>query len=331
MTFPSENTDDGGRHCRSFAAQAQALCAAARPPDHLLLGDSTFQRLAQNDKDRRSLGDMLLDSFDAQERAGPASALIISRGAYTSRQFAGVLAVAGRFGWRMKTVTLIINLRSFGPIWMRNPAWSFDDEIQWLDAVANGADPAAPPWPAEEAVGDTAGFLDSPLDVVGAVSPTIGAFQALLADHAESAAPRRLREVFTIYHCFTISPDHPMLTALRRTVALARAVAANVHAYIAPINLEAGMRHVGDHFQRRVAENTARVRQALASHLASDGVHLHDFSTNFPSRCFLRPEQPTEHLNDLGRRMLADFLRREIVTPAVAQTDSLHLTTGSRQ
>lgn len=297
----------------SFADLCQLLRGAAPTFDYLFLGDSTFERLAHEDQDRRTLGCMLHDAF-----IPTGSARVISCSAYSARHFRSVLAAAGRLGWRAQAVIFILSLRSFGPIWMGMPQWQFQHQTRWLDAVADGADPITLPTPtADDAVDDTA-FRNSHLNIKGAASSTMAEFQALLADHADDVKARRLCEIFTVYHCFSIANDHLMFDALRDTLDRARAMGTRIHAYLAPINVEAGERHVGWRFRRQVIENARAVRRALSPAIASGGLFLHDFSLDFSSRQFLRPDQPTEHLNDHGRRALVERLRQTVLHPAHA-------------
>ncbi|MBF5093541.1 hypothetical protein F1643_02605 [Azospirillum sp. INR13] len=314
-----DGSDD--RHIVDHDRLRQALRRAepAAPRPFLFLGDSTYERLGSADDDRRSLGRMILDRFDAED-GGRAPVRIISYGAYNLRLFRHVLEAAEQAGWRPRTVTFVVSLRSFGPIWMGTPEWQWDGHARWLAAFAAGRDPMA--------VGDgdagaetdlpsdlparQAAFLASGLDTLGpipgVVSKTVADFQALLEDKSEEARVRRLTEVFAVYHGFAIADGHPLLAELRRAADAAARLGAEVHGYIPPVNLEAGTRYLGEGLRRQVRANVAAVRTALGSGLDTGGFRLHDCSEMFPAALFLRPEQPTEHLNDHGRRKLAELL-----------------------
>lgn len=261
---------------------------------------------------------MILDCFDAED-GGRAPVRIVSYGAYNLRLFRHVLEAAEQAGWRPRTVTFVVSLRSFGPIWLGTPEWQWDGHARWLAAFAAGRDPDAgaetdlpSDLPARQAA-----FLASGLDMLGpipgVVSRTIADFQAFVADKSEDARVRRLTEVFAAYHGFAIADGHPLLAELRRAADAAARMGAEVHGYIPPVNLEAGMHYLGEGLRRQVRANVAAVRIALgsrldASRLNTGGFRLHDYSEMFPAALFLRPEQPTEHLNDHGRRKLAELL-----------------------
>ncbi|WP_044561936.1 class I SAM-dependent methyltransferase [Azospirillum sp. B4] len=306
MTDPLGALTAGGWHSVSTTDLARALRGSVPAPACVVLGDSTFERLAHQDVDRRSLAELFLGDL---ADVGPVG--VISKGAYTLPLFLRVLAAGARAGWRPRHVAFIINLRSFGPVWMGTPAWQFNAEAAWLAAIAEGAGTASPP--AEEVLDDEAPFRATPLAINGVRAPTIGALQTFLADKSDTTEPQRLREVFYAYHGFTIPPDHPRLESLRAIVDLALSLGAQVHAYLAPVNLEAAVLYAGDDMRGRVAANVAAVRQALGDRLLRNDVRLLDLTSAFPASTFLRPTHPTEHLNEEGRRILSRQLARSIL------------------
>ncbi|MBB6252277.1 hypothetical protein [Nitrospirillum iridis] len=307
MNAPLGALTSVGWHSRCTDDLAAALSGGVPAPACLVMGDSTFERVANQDTDRRSLAEMFLDDL---AEAGPVG--IVSKGAYTLPLFERVLAAGAKIGWRPRHVAIIVNLRSFGPVWMGTPAWQFKMEMEWLAAIAQGATPVIPS-PTDEALGDEVQFLATPLAIEGVLAPTIGALQTFLADKSDTTEPLRLREVFRAYHGFAIPPDHPRLQALCATVALALSLGADVHAYLAPVNLDAAAQYAGEEMRERVAANVVAVRQALTAQLARSQVHLLDFTDTFPASAFLRPSHPTEHLNAEGRRILSRRLAQSIL------------------
>ena len=118
-----------------------------------------------------------------------------------------------------------------------------------------------------------------------------------------------MREMIIFHYMERIGSSHPRALEL---VALARRVdelGISTIFYTSPIDFETCMKHYGTGFLSRIYENVAVLREVLRG----QGHELLDLSLALDSDAFHYHGAPIEHLDERGRRFMAETLHRAIV------------------
>ena len=92
----------------------------------LYLGDSTIERIAHQDDDRRAITEML----DAHLGGG---VLGVSHSAYHPTMYKWLSRLFEVLPGKPRLVIIPVNLRSFSPVWEYHPEYQFTEEIERID------------------------------------------------------------------------------------------------------------------------------------------------------------------------------------------------------
>ncbi|MFZ5811832.1 MAG: hypothetical protein ACOY4F_07320 [Thermodesulfobacteriota bacterium] len=276
----------------------------------LFLGDSSVERIAREDADRRTTAEML----DA--RLGGV-VLGATHSAYHPTIYRHLLALFERLPARPRLVVVAVNLRCFSPIWEFRPEFQFRSEIGRIDEYARRGRlrPHRGDAPRDEAAWNR--FLAHDLGLAESDLTRVGDYIRLTESRPADpdGQTRRRRGLFMAHYLPPLAPDNRRLADLARTVERLLPLGINILLYLTPVNMMAGIRHVGEHFALGVKRNADRVLQAV--HDATSGraparcVPL-DLSRALDATFFFHREDTTEHLNQHGRAALAGILEKHI-------------------
>ncbi|MCR6629423.1 MAG: hypothetical protein NVV74_04840 [Magnetospirillum sp.] len=269
-----------------------------QPPRALFFGDSVFLRVADEDQDRRPLGQML-----EQASAAFGGGVSIAHSAFNLKIFEALHGVLDSTVARPHYVVLPINLRSFSPQWFHNPAWQFDEHLRLIRLRAADRTAALGP------VGDVRappGFYDAfeALPVSYPLSPftTVKQFRDIIVSQPEEedADRRRLATIMVFHYTHPLSPDHPLLDCLDALIAHGAKLGSTVLPVLLPLNMELGEMLVGPAFAEIVRANKQRVMERCQA----AGATAIDLVDMLPPDAFFHLNSPTEHLRDHGRLAL---------------------------
>jgi len=274
----------------------------------LYFGDSVVERVSRDDRDSRTLGEMT-----AAALAGRKCVLCLSHSAFHMGVFRHLCGAVLRMRRQPKMVVLPVNLRSLSPQWDLNPEWQFDEEIAALKryAAAGGAPRIRRITPGPKAFRE---FYDTPIRARGSDFKTVGEFRRLIAEKPEAAEERRLRssQIFAFHYLCAIGRDHRRLSQLDETLRVLSERGVRVLAYSTPVNYEAGVRFCGPVFESTVRENAETVAGVVNRYADTRLVSWSDWTCSLSSRRFFHDDCATEHLNENGRRELADWIAGEV-------------------
>lgn len=289
---------------RILVALDSAYATAGSVPQILALGDSVHYRIASEDKDRRTLAEMISDEL----RGSGYTSLCLNYSAYHSGVYEAALRALGRMHGRPDAVVLPINLRSFSPQWFLQPDHAFLEEINILDEylpgckipevvrVKHGAR-------VEDYDATVVTYPDSPLFTIG---------QFRLVTRADSRSDYqeqwRARQIAIFHYMHPLVPDHPRVMDAVAMVRAAAAAGIKPLVYLTPINHDQGCRAVGERFAEAVQANVEVLRAALAPLIAETGGVFVDWSCGFADSLFFHPGERTEHLNQEGRQRLSSLI-----------------------
>lgn len=298
--FRSRNRDID----RLLVAKLQALMADLERDgsevDVLYLGDSVWERISTHDTDRRTLAEMV-----AARMPPDVTIRGVSHTSLHASVYLAIIRALQSFDLRPAVVIVPVNLRSFSPQWWLNPAWQFPRAMRYLRSViesrggsAGFADPAVTSFDAFDA---------TPVTCASSELATVGQFREVIASKpADDAAARRRREaIFAFHYLAAIDPGHERLKALCRLLETVDAMGATTVLEVTPVNQVGGVRLLGDAFEETVRANVATIRSAVTSCSPPGTLRFLDLSERLPQAGFFHDFEPTEHLNETGRAVVA--------------------------
>lgn len=272
-------------------------------PELLLLGDSVSERIANEDTDRRTLHQMMIDRVGSAQ-----SCLAISHTAYQPAIYRDLMEVLARLPASPRVVMLPINPRAFSPQWHGSPLWALEQEHAAIRAWL--ADPGRPiPAIADVEAGE--GLFDqfdrTRVRLQLSSLTRNGDLRAISLMPTDNPAEQkvRYRELFAWHYAYTFDQSHPKLLALRDAITLIGRMNATALCYLTPINVEAGRDVHGPRFPDVAAALADQIARALAPALGTGGHRFADFSAALGREFFFKNNLATEHLNARGRDKLA--------------------------
>jgi hypothetical protein len=295
-----------GFHTRPYQQLQRLLSSygAELPPEVLVLGDSVAERVSRDDADTRPLWKMLADALQ------PLRTCAVTHSAYHAEIYRSLCAVLTRTRDRPEFVVIPINVRSFLPQWLLSPAYQFKEEMAAIEAWL--ANPHAKlkqvTFPPVVSAPAEAEFMNQRIDCIGSEFQRVGDFVNLIRTppHSPTEEFRRRRIIFEFHYMQLVDKDHPRVAALREAVEVAEGLGARVVSYMTPINHQGGVRHCGRAFSDVLNRNVATLQEALAPR------PILDLSGAFSADRFFHVDEPTEHLNQLGRLELATHVADEL-------------------
>jgi len=267
-------------------------------PQIMLFGDSVSFRVANQDSDRRTLGQMVTDAL------APRSVHVTSFSAYTAYMYGVFLGLARKMDAHPDWVILPFNLRCVSPQWDASPIWQYVQENSAIQRLMNDPDATpnaiAPVFLDEKAYNSVA--LYSPLSE----QRTVGYFrkQIRFKPTDPEAVRKRLAEILVLHYGMPVREEHRQFHYLVSAIREASAMGAKVLVYLTPINVEFMRKIWGDVLTDIVDGNRGLVRQAIEQAGMMDHVVYEDWSGSLPSDEFFHPEETTEHLAEAGRLRL---------------------------
>ncbi len=280
----------------------------------LYFGDSVVERVSRDDENTNPLGQMVVDRLTHRY-----DTCVVSYSALRPDGYLALSRVLSITRSRPCLVILPINVRCFSPQWDWNPSFDFARESASIEAYCRAPERGIPRlvptnkrpvrfWKRWAFHRKKVCYPLSGIDRVGDFAKVIARKPTDV-----SAAQRRWREIFIFHYLHPLAADHRQMRALRRLLRHLRALDARVAAYLTPVNYQAGVRLVGEAFTAGVAETVSRVLSLMAeeggetpSGSREQPLVVADWSVLLPEDCFFHRNEPTEHLNEKGRRRLAD-------------------------
>ncbi len=283
-------------------------------PRVLVFGDSVMERVARQDTDRRTLGEMILAR--AQSRA--LDGRVVGNTAFTSMMFDLLLGFANQLGARPDHVVLPFNLRCLSPQWDLRPIWQFLQEqaaVQAMIVAPDRTPPALVPVFRDDEQYRATAFA-SPLSKSKRVAPFLALQGGRRRDREEEQA--RLRKLLIFHYGVPARPTHRQLAAFAGAVRVAREMGARVHGYLTPVNIQLIRDLGGRDLAAIVGSNAERVQETFLA-AAGPQDRFGDWSARLSPDHFFHPSEVTEHLRDRGRAALA-----ELVASSLDASSALH-------
>lgn len=263
--------------------------------DVVMLGESVLVWVGPHDTDRRTLPAMVADGLKPEW-----TLTAVSGGGYHAELLAAYLDLLARLPHRPRALVLPLWIRGRLQPWVHHPRFGHHDALQRLRHI----DPATAAWRVRGSLkrgGNWGAYYQVPYETL--LGPgTVGDYARPLKDGSVTG-DERLRLLYAYHHGGVIEPT--AFTALGRA---AGALGVPVVAYQAPVSVATGER-VLPGLAGRVAANFAAADAAFRAGL---DVPVLQTGTSFGEDAFIDPTDGSEHLNERGRRALADLLVGEL-------------------
>lgn len=278
------------------------------PVDLLYFGDSTIWYTGGKDKDRRSIDRMLRHSLRGYRVKS------ITHAAYQLEVYAAFCQyiVKQKKEKHPRVIIFPINMRSFSLEWDRNPRYQFEKEKIILE-------------------GGVRLVFYKPLRVLKYKFNKINRKEYLSTPvffgNREKGTIKEMKGIknqFILRYMYTLTREHRKIKSLETAVELLSRHNIKFLFYITPIDYRSGERHLPGKFTKQLSRNVAFVRSLLRE----KGHHLLDFSQDLTSDYFAWRRRhkglPNEHLNQEGRRYVAEKIAEQLRTSLFINTLKKH-------
>jgi hypothetical protein len=279
-------------------------------PEVLIFGDSVMERVADNDADRRPLHQMIKDALLPRYRC-----VSISYSAYNPKIYYYFVKALEKLKRHPKIVILPINIRSFSPQWDLRPHWQHEAEISILKKFIKN--PQRKSHRIRESLRGTASAalmdsfkrknVDFPLIPFNTIGQFLEVISSKPANESQSVFRRRL--IFVFHYMYRLGTDHKQLILLKDILDMLQAMNIKILLYITPINVGAGEKYAGREFVDHINKNADMIL-SLAG-VENDHLRFRNWVAALSSENFFDHDLATEHINEHGRRKLAQWIVQE--------------------
>lgn len=296
----------------AFIRLFEAYHTGTNPPKVLLLGDSVAERVSWNDYDDRTLAELVINTLKNQTDVAA-----ISYGGFTLDVFYYLVLALEKMKYKPELVVLPINMRNFSPQWDLEPTWQFKHEVEQIKRFIS--DPSLIP-SMEQVQRETISpeifnvFDATPVEFSLSPLDRIAQFRLLInaTPTTEEQRKFRLQQIFIFHYAYRLMRNHRKIMALENILKLLQHKRIPCLVYITPLNIDAGVRLVGEEFSTVLRENVRMVSSVVGEYLADERSVFMDWSETMRSESFFHADNATEHLNESGRKMLAESIAGEV-------------------
>lgn len=283
-----------------------------KAPEILFLGDSVAERVSWNDVDKRTLTNML-----SIKLKGVSDIAAISYGGFTLEVFYYFLLGLEKMKSKPQFVVLPINMRSFSPQWDLEPQWQFTTVIEQINTFLKSSSdtPSVDEIKTERITPDVYNEFDSiSVDYSLSSLDKIGQYRLLINSTPATEEQRkfRLRQIFIFHYTNILRPEHPKLFFLLEAISLLKRMQIPFLAYITPLNIKAGVAFAGTPFTKILRANVQTVLDLINPHCINGQGCVENWSEYLGQEYFFHLDNATEHLNEMGRNILATLIADKI-------------------
>jgi len=265
--------------------------------DIIYFGDSSDTNYDNKDLDKRSISQML------QEILPDYSMTSISHPAYAADIFLDFCKNMIKQKYYPKVVIIPINMRSFSLSWDKNPGWQFEQEKTILKNKLLFM------------FFKTIEVFDKNNKRFNEI--TQGEFENMEVFNGEKAAgivkdfekhefrnysEENMKNSILYFYMFSLKNDHRKLNSLAEMKKILLENNIKPVFYITSIDYETGERYFTGEFTERLKNNVETIKSALEE----DNFKVLDLSMDLKTNFFTQEKYPNEHLNEKGRKYVAE-------------------------
>jgi len=282
---------------RSFNRLAVLEKAKKEKVDVIYFGDSSDTNYSNEDLDKRSISQMLKDTLTNY------SIVNISHPAYNADIFLEFCKYTVKQKYYPKFVIIPINMRSFSPSWDRSPVYQFEKEKTILENK----------------------LLFMFFKTIEAFDKNNKRFNEITQSEFENTevfngdkaagivkdfdkhefrhySEENMKNSILYFYMFSLKNDHRKLKSLAEMKKILLENNIKPVFYITPIDYETGERYFPGEFSERLKNNV----EAIKSVLEENNFKVLNLSMDLKTNFFAWEKYPNEHLNEKGRKYVAE-------------------------
>lgn len=284
----------------------ELFASGNKAPQILIYGDSVMERVSKYDDDITTLSDAIAKCLDKKLSVG-----CISHSGYHMGIFYQLSRLLKLLPNKPSTVVLPINMRSFSPQWDLHPLHQRVEHIRTIQDYLNFLDSNCPlpPYNIDRET-SSASFLSTQVQYQLTSYRFIYEFENLIKSQASTEKENAFRrqQIFIYHYLYKINEQHRKLQLLKETIAKLQNLEINIVSYLTPINYLAAKKYLGDRFLDFFKINLKSLYEIFNPIIQTQTARIifNDYSLLLDSTYFFNLDDPTEHLNEKGRKILAE-------------------------
>lgn len=203
-----------------------------------------------------------------------------------------------------KIVIIPLQLRSFSPEWDMRPVNQFEKTTFLLTDSTNLVSYFYKPLAIFRAIETNSvpyeTFLQTPVNYGSVELGKVKDFEAV--NKNKSPTPENIKNDFIYKYMQDLNTNHRKLESLKKLIELGKKHEIKIMFYISPIDYETGTKIIGSDFQKITESNS----EIICSFINQFELPCLNTAFILNSEYFDYPSYPNEHLNELGRKILAE-------------------------
>jgi hypothetical protein len=275
-------------------------------PPVLFFGDSVNFCYAPTDVDRRGISEMLASMMPERRL------VTVGNRAYHMGVYDAYTRFSLRHGRKKpKMIVVPVNLRSFTTHWIMNPGWRFDDLQRYLRHAGIIDDLAYRPLKCLKAGGDPGMTQDQyQLAQVYDGRKVVGRVKDFIGSEDDKVTDEKKRNKVVFYFMQGLDKKNERVCQMLRLAHYTKIRGYKVLFYIGPVDFQTCDKLLGnERFSKQMKTNADYIMKILDD----AGYDALDLSRTLGSDSFYyRSPYPDEHLNEKGRRYVAERLKERI-------------------
>ena len=267
----------------------------------LIFGDSVSLRTAKEDKDLRTLGDIICEILP-----NDLNARLLTHSAYNLEMYSYLTEVLFKLNNKPEYIIIPINIRSFSPQWFLKPEWKFEREIKIIHKFLGQS--------YNSNIKTEEEFLSTHVEYPLTDIDQIGKFQKVIEKKVQDGNEQidRKRLIFIYHYLNKLTQNHELIKFFIRLIKVTKEANVKIFFYITPINIESGTEFVGKDFSQIVKNNINQLMDIFISNQHKN-VSLHNYYDLLTKESFFNNQIATEHLNESGRIKLANKIKDDFI------------------
>lgn len=275
------------------------------PVDILYFSDSTSFASGRCESSRETIDEFI-------NEVTPKKILKVTDEAYSAIIYQDYVKLLRHTKYKPKLVIIQLNLRTFSDNWYKNPYYMFKvkkESISFFNSYRfniynyinyrymGKLDKEIKEWKNSEVI-----YGNKLLGTNGTIQEEIKITEHLECLGREYDYKEKLSLAFRYHYMNNIKDNHPFFNDLNNTLEELKNLNIKVLVYLTPINMEDGVRYVGDEFRSRVNSNV----ETITEYLKKSGIDYIDMSSDLRGDYFVDKRYSCEHVNSEGRRQIAN-------------------------
>ncbi len=263
----------------------------------IFLGDSVIDSVAESDKDKSSIVAII-------SKMNPSLTIrALTHGGYHLGVYEVILKNISKSKLKPKIIIIPINLRSFSPGWDMLPVYQFERE-QFYFSTSRLLAYFYKPLAIMKAINTNAvtysEYLELPVYYGNRKIGMVSEFDNFSKFNVIN--DKNIRDKFIFDYMYDLSNEHRKIKSMLNIINTAKNNNIQLYIYVTPIDIDNGVKYVGNDFVRQTKKNSNYICYLIKK----ENLPCLNLSQGLNSSNFNYSVYPNEHLNEKGRRFVAE-------------------------